>query len=79
MRYQRGSGSKTAFSRVHYTRRVTTIFVAGVLYDGIVGLLVLDNPMHITDSGAELRFQPPYSPDLNPIEFTLAKLKTLLR
>lgn len=29
--------------------------------------------------GAELRFLPPYSPDLNPIEQAFAKLKTLLR
>lgn len=30
-------------------------------------------------AGAELRFLPPYSPDLNPIEQAFAKLKTLLR
>ena len=29
--------------------------------------------------GAELRFLPPYSPDLNPIEQVFAKLKGLLR
>ena len=29
--------------------------------------------------GAELRFLPPYSPDLNPIEQAFAKLKALLR
>lgn len=29
--------------------------------------------------GAGLRFLPPYSPDLNPIELAFAKLKTLLR
>lgn len=29
--------------------------------------------------GARLRFLPPYSPDLNPIERAFAKLKTLLR
>lgn len=29
--------------------------------------------------GAELRYLPPYSPDLNPIEKLFAKLKTLLR
>ena len=29
--------------------------------------------------GAQLRFLPPYSPDLNPIEQVFAKLKTLLR
>ena len=29
--------------------------------------------------GAELIFLPPYSPDLNPIEMAISKLKTLLR
>ncbi len=29
--------------------------------------------------GAELRFLPPYSPDLNPIEMAFSKLKALLR
>lgn len=29
--------------------------------------------------GAELRFLPPYSPDLNPIEQLFAKLKSLVR
>jgi transposase len=33
----------------------------------------------IERAGAELRFLPPYSPDLNPIEQVFAKLKALLR
>ena len=33
----------------------------------------------IEAAGAELRFLPPYSPDLNPIELAFAKLKRLLR
>ena len=33
----------------------------------------------ITDRQAELRYLPPYSPDLNPIEQAFAKLKALLR
>ena len=33
----------------------------------------------IEGAGATLRFLPPYSPDLNPIEQVFAKLKTLLR
>jgi transposase len=33
----------------------------------------------IEAAGAELRFQPPYSPDLNPIENAFAKLKASLR
>ena len=33
----------------------------------------------IEAAGAELRYLPPYSPDLNPIEMMFAKLKALLR
>jgi len=33
----------------------------------------------IEAAGATLRYLPPYSPDLNPIEKLFAKLKTLLR
>lgn len=33
----------------------------------------------IEAAGAELRYLPPYSPDLNPIEQAFAKLKALLR
>lgn len=33
----------------------------------------------IERAGAEMRFLPPYSPDLNPIEQVFAKLKALLR
>jgi transposase len=33
----------------------------------------------IAACGAELRYLPPYSPDLNPIEQAFAKLKALLR
>ena len=33
----------------------------------------------IKREGATLRFLPPYSPDLNPIEQVFAKLKALLR
>jgi transposase len=33
----------------------------------------------IEAAGAELRYLPPYSPDLNPIELAFSKLKSLLR
>jgi transposase len=51
-------------------------------------IVVMDNlPAHkvagvrqaIEARGAELRYLPPYSPDLNPIEQAFAKLKALLR
>lgn len=51
-------------------------------------LVVMDNlPAHkvagvrraIEGAGATLRYLPPYSPDLNPIEMAFSKLKALLR
>ena len=51
-------------------------------------IVVMDNlPSHkvsgvreaIEATGATLRYLPPYSPDLNPIEQFFAKLKSLLR
>lgn len=33
----------------------------------------------IETAGAELRYLPPYSPDLNPIEMAFAKFKALLK
>ncbi len=33
----------------------------------------------IEETGAELRFLPPYSPDMNPIEMVFSKIKQLLR
>jgi transposase len=50
-------------------------------------IVVMDNlPAHkpaavriaVARAGAELRYLPPYSPDLNPIEMAFAKLKALL-
>jgi transposase len=51
-------------------------------------IVVVDNlPAHknpvvrqiLARAGAELRYLPPYSPDLNPIEQAIAKLKAHLR
>ena len=51
-------------------------------------IVVMDNlPAHkasgvrdaIEQAGAQLRFLPPYSPDMNPIEMAFSKLKALLR
>lgn len=61
-------------------------FLAPTLSPG--DIVVMDNlPAHkvagvaqaIEARGAELRYLPPYSPDLNPIEQMFAKLKALLR
>ncbi len=51
-------------------------------------IVIMDNlPAHkpaavrraIEAAGAELRFLPPYSPDLNPIEMAFSKLKAFLK
>jgi transposase len=51
-------------------------------------VVIMDNlPAHkvagvrkaIEAAGAELRYLPPYSPDLNPIEMAFSKLKSILR
>jgi transposase len=51
-------------------------------------IVVMDNlPAHkpepirnaIEQAGAKLRYLPPYSPDLNPIEMAFSKLKALLK
>jgi transposase len=61
-------------------------FLAPALRPGDV--VVMDNlPSHkvagvreaVEAAGATLRYLPPYSPDLNPIEQVFAKLKALLR
>ena len=61
-------------------------FLAPTLTAG--DIVVMDNlPAHkvkgvaeaIEARGAQLRYLPPYSPDLNPIEQMFAKLKALLR
>jgi transposase len=61
-------------------------FVVPILRPG--DIVVMDNlPSHkvagirtaIEAAGAELRYLPPYSPDLNPIEQFFAKLKAFLR
>jgi transposase len=61
-------------------------FLAPALKHG--DIVVMDNlPSHKGDdirsaieaAGATLRYLPPYSPDLNPIENAFAKIKALLR
>ena len=60
--------------------------VAALTADGLTAPAVFDGPLDkqpavrraIEAVGAQLRFLPPYSPDLNPIERAFAKLKALL-
>ena len=65
---------------------MTSTFVAGLVYDGILAPQLLLCPMTgmifrqcLEDAGMHLLYLPPYSPDFNPIEQVFAKLKALLR
>jgi transposase len=50
-----------------------------VVMDNLAAHKVAGIRQAIEARGAELRYLPPYSPDLNPIEQAFAKLKALLR
>jgi transposase len=50
-----------------------------VVLDNLASHKVAGIRKAIEGAGAELRYLPPYSPDLNPIEQLFAKLKALLR
>lgn len=50
-----------------------------VIMDNLAAHKVEGVRQAIEARGAELRYLPPYSPDLNPIEQAFAKLKALLR
>ena len=50
-----------------------------VVMDNLASHKVAGIKRAIEAAGAELRYLPPYSPDLNPIEQFFAKLKALLR
>jgi transposase len=50
-----------------------------VIMDNLAAHKVAGVREAIEAQGAELRYLPPYSPDLNPIEQVFAKLKALLR
>ena len=51
----------------------------GVVMDNLAAHKVDGIRQAIESSGAKLFYLPPYSPDLNPIEFAFSKLKSLLR
>lgn len=50
-----------------------------VILDNLSSHKVTGVQKAIAGTGASLRYLPPYSPDLNPIEKFFAKLKALLR
>jgi transposase len=50
-----------------------------VVMDNLSSHKAPDIRQRIENAGAELRYLPPYSPDLNPIELMWSKVKTYLR
>jgi transposase len=50
-----------------------------VVLDNLSSHKVAGVPEAIEATGAEIRYLPPYSPDLNPIELAFSKFKKLLR
>ncbi|MFZ1026387.1 MAG: transposase [Limnoraphis robusta] len=72
------------------TAKVIEVWLEKVLLPQVVApsVIIMDNaPFHnsrkirelIEKAGCELLFLPPYSPDLNPIEHWLQKVKTAIR
>jgi len=73
----------------------TTTLVAAITWEKAIAPMVLDGPMdgpsfhayveHVLlpelsdDARIELHYQPPYSPDFNPIELMWSKVKNSLR
>ena len=74
-----------AMNSIAFRAYVEQVLVPTLLPGDIV---IMDNlPAHKADgirlaieqTGAELRYLPPYSPDFNPIEMAFSKLKAVLR
>jgi transposase len=67
--------------RAYAEQILAPTLVAGdiVIMDNLAAHKVAGVREAIEAVGAELRYLPPYSPDLNPIEQVFAKLKALLR
>ena len=61
--------------------RLETSLRAGdvVVMDNVSSHKVAGVRQAIEQAGAQVRYLPPFSPDLNPIEQAFAKLKSLLR
>jgi transposase len=73
----------------------TTTFLGALRAEGFIAPLTVEGSIVVMDNlsshkvagirqaieaaGAELRYLPPYSPDLNPIELAFSKFKKLLR
>ena len=75
---------KRLVAKVPHGHWKMTTFVAGLREDGMTAPFVVDAPVAgvreiIEATGAMLWLLPPYSPDLNPIEQSFAKLKANLR
>jgi transposase len=75
-------GPMTGDRFVHYVRHglVPTLRPGDVVVlDNLPAHKRLEARLAIEAAGCQLKFLPPYSPDLNPIELAFAKLKKILR
>jgi hypothetical protein len=89
--YGRGPEGERVIGRVPFAAWKTLTFVAALRCEGMTApmlIVVMDNvPSHKVDgvqaaieaAGATLRYLPPYSPDLNPIEAAYSACKAFLR
>ena len=86
-RYGRGPRGKRVDGPVPHGHWKSTTFVGGLTVNGFIAPYVTDGAMNGAIFRAwveqmlapELRYLPPDSPDLSPIEQAFAKLKALLR
>ena len=75
-------------SKVDHSEKLSQLVVKGMQEKKASDIVVMDHlPAHkvagvrtaIESAGAHLRYLPPYSPDLNPIEPSFSKLKAIIR
>ena len=83
-RYGRGRRGERVPDHAPDGRWHSTTFLAALRVTGVTAPAVFDGPIDgvaeaIPGAGAALWYLPPSSPDLNPIELSFAKLKTILR
>ncbi|GAB3392500.1 hypothetical protein GCM10027514_37040 [Azotobacter armeniacus] len=68
------TGASTKMARLYGRALRGERCLAAILHDKVAGVR-----QAIEGAGATLRYLPPYSPDLNPIEMAFSKLTSLLR
>ena len=90
--YSRAEVGKRLVDKTPHGHWVNTTYVCGLKHDGIVAPYAFTGAMNnlsahkgeevetlISLKGAKVLYLPAYSPDLNPIELSFSKLKSVLR